>query len=64
MLKKIIRFFIGPPASYVSPVDHFLAKVRKRYPQSSASQIKEMQQHQEIAQQRDGTVEEVSHTTP
>lgn len=63
MLKKIIRFFIGPPTGYVSPADHFLSKVRKRYPQPSASQMKEMQQYQEIAQQRDGTSEESSHTT-
>ena len=54
MLEKIISFFMGQPTGYISKTDHFLAHVRKHYPQPSASQTKEIRQHQEIAKKRDG----------
>ena len=40
---------------FVSPYDKFLKKYDQEHPEKSASQLKEIEKHQKIAEKRDGT---------
>ena len=62
MLKKIISFLMGQPEGFVSNADKFLQRVRKQYPQPSASQEQEIHGHERIASLRDGRPETEEHT--
>ena len=57
MFKKLFATLMGRPVGYVSPADKFLAQVRQRYPQPSASQVSEQANAAKIAALRDGTAQ-------